>query len=434
MSRVFGLAVCPQYRRRESNTFLYDQGMANKAVVLSVVFGLVASSPPAAGLEIGPDVDLCAALSQVQPGEELLLQPGEYRGGCVIRRGGLPGAPVVIRAADPDRRPHLTRPGQAVNMLEIRASDITIRELEFGPTVTGADGVRIIFGNRVTVEDCHFTQMGGIAVVANHTSVRGLTVRRNVITDSNATGMYFGCHDGNTCTVTDLRVEGNYIRGVTAPNPEIGYGLEVKLNSSGIIRDNVIVDTKGPGIMVYGSRDLVTESVVERNFVRGSRTSSGIVVGGGPTVVRNNVSGWNVEAGIGLENYGRRGLLRGIVVVHNSVYNNAQGGIMRPDQGPLDASILNNAAHARAGTPALPSPRAGLRLVGNVNCSWVPCFANPESFDFSPFPGSLLGGPSVPRAEDSVPTDDFFGSPRHFPPTIGAIQQPSGPIHLGIKP
>jgi hypothetical protein len=101
--------------------------MANKAVVLSVVFGLLASWSPAAGLEIGPDADLCAALSQVQPGEELLLQPGEYRGGCVVRRGGLPGAPVIIRAADPDRRPHLTRPGQAVNMLEIRASDVTIQ-------------------------------------------------------------------------------------------------------------------------------------------------------------------------------------------------------------------------------------------------------------------------------------------------------------------
>ncbi len=407
--------------------------MANRALVLSVVCGLLASSP-AAGLEIGPDADLCAALSQVQPGGELLLQPGEYRGGCVVRRGGLPGAPVVIRAADPDRRPRLSRPGQAVNMLEIRASDITIQDLEFGPTVTDADGVRIIFGNRITVEGCRFNQMGGIAVVANHTSVRGLTVRRNVITSSNATGMYFGCHDGNTCTVSDLLVEGNYIRGVTAPHPAIGYGLEVKLNSSGIIQDNVIVDTKGPGIMVYGSRDVVTVSVVERNFVRGSRTSSGIVVGGGPAVVRNNVSGWNFEAGIGLENYARRGLLRGIVVVHNSVYNNAQGGIMGPQHGPIDARILNNAAHARAGTPALPAPRGGLRLVGNVDCSWVPCFANPEGVDFSPFPGSLLRGPSVPRAEDSVPTDDFFGSPRQFPPTIGAIERPSGPIPLNIKP
>jgi hypothetical protein len=408
--------------------------MANTAVVLSVVFALLASSSPAAGLEIGPEADLCAALSQVQPGEELLLLPGEYRGGCVVRRGGIPGAPVVIRAADPDRRPHLTRPGQAVNMLEIRASDITIRDLEFGPTVSGADGVRIIVGDRVTVQDCHFRQMGGIAVVANHTSVRGLTVRRNVITDSNATGMYFGCHDGVSCTIAGLQVEGNYIRGVRAPDPEIGYGVEVKLNSAGLIRDNIILDTKGPGIMVYGSRDLLTASVVERNFVRGSRTSSGIVVGGGPVVARNNVSGWNAQAGIALENYGRRELLRGILLAHNTVYGNGEGGIMVPAQGLIDAAILNNAAHAGGGTPALPSPRLGLRLTGNLDCTLRLCFANPEGLDFSPMTGSLLTEPSRPRARGIAIRDDFFGVPRRIPPAIGAIERPAGPIQLRSRP
>ena len=57
-------------------------------------------------------------------------------------------------------------------------------------------------------------------------------------------------------------------------NRVFGYGIEVKLNTGGVVRDNVIIDTKGPGIMVYGARDLVTVSVVERNFTRGSRTSS----------------------------------------------------------------------------------------------------------------------------------------------------------------
>ena len=101
-----------------------------------------------------------------------------------------------------------------------------------------------------TVERCQSLAMGGIAVVANHASVQGLSVRRNVIRDSNATGMYFGCHDGASWIVSGLLVEGNYIRGVTAANPQIGSGLQVKLNSSGIIRDNVVLDTKGPGIMV----------------------------------------------------------------------------------------------------------------------------------------------------------------------------------------
>jgi hypothetical protein len=386
------------------------------------------------GAEIGPETDLCAALEGLQPGEELTLRAGDYRAGCVIRRGGTPGAPVVIRSAEPDQPARLVHPGGEVNVLNIRASDVIVRGLHFGPTASDIDGVRIISGHRIIVEDCRFTRMGGIAVVANHTSVRNLTVRRNVIRDSGATAMYFGCHDGLACSVTGLIVEGNHIRGVTAASPQVGYGVQVKLNSAAIIRDNVILETKGPGIMVYGSGDLVTVSLVERNFVSGSRTSSGIVVGGGPVVIRNNVSGWNVEAGVSLENYARRRLLRAIVVVHNSVYANQEGGIMAPDQGPVEATIHNNAIHARAGTLPLPPQRPGLRMTGNVDCSWAPCFANADALDFSPFPGSILVGRGLAPPEPIVPGDDFFGARRGAPPTIGAVDQPTGPVRLGVKP
>lgn len=401
------------------------------AALMAVAAGTLSLVMPATSgtLEIGPDTDLCSALRQVEPGAEIVLQPGDYRAGCVVRRGGLPQSPVVIRAADPERPPRLSHPG-LVNMLEIRASDIIIRGLAFGPTAADADGVRVITGNRITIEDCQFNQLGGIAVAANHTSAHGLTVRRNVITNSNTTALYFGCHDGISCSVTGLSVVGNRIKGVTAPNSEIGYGIEVKLNSSGVIRDNIIVDTKGPGIMVYGSRDLTTVSVVERNFVRGSRTSSGLVVGGGPVVVRNNVSGWNFEAGIGLENYGRRGLLRGVAVTHNTVYANAQGGIMAPTSGMLDVVLRNNAGAGRSSSPIFPAARPGLHLAGNLNCTWLQCFSDPEGFDFSPAPGSLLRGLSLPRGQNGIPADDFFGALRGIPPSVGAIERPGRPIRL----
>jgi hypothetical protein len=411
------------------------QSLRSGSAVLAAALSLIVGGLPlsSGALEIGPETGLCGALDSLQSGEELVLLPGDYRSGCAIRRGGFPGAPTVIRAADPSRRPRLLHPGRSVNMLEVRASDIVIRSLDFSPGLAEADGVRIIMGNRITVEDCHFIQMGGIAVVANHTSVHGLTVRRNVISDTQSTGMYFGCHDGLGCTVSGLRVEQNYIHGVTAPSPEIGYGIQVKLNSSGVIRDNVIVDTKGPGIMVYGSRDLVATSVVERNFTRGSRTSSGIVVGGGPALLRNNISIANFDSGIGLENYGRRGLLRGIVLAHNTVYGSQGGGISVPDQGPIEALLVNNAVHARAGARALPATRSGLRLAGNVDCSLALCFANAHGLDFSPFPGSLLFGIAALQPGESSPVDDFFGVRRRTPPAIGAVEGASGPIRPGIK-
>jgi hypothetical protein len=232
--------------------------------------------------------------------------------------------------------------------------------------------------------------------------------------------MYFGCHDGLACSVTGLIVEGNHIRGVTAASPQVGYGVQVKLNSAAIIRDNVILETKGPGIMVYGSGDLVTVSLVERNFVSGSRTSSGIVVGGGPVVIRNNVSGWNVEAGVSLENYARRRLLRAIVVVHNSVYANQEGGIMAPDQGPVEATIHNNAIHARAGTLPLPPQRPGLRMTGNVDCSWAPCFAMPMRSTSPPSRGRFLSEGAWLRRSPSFPAMISSG------PAAG-LHRPSAP-------
>src|SRR4029450_10309943 len=100
-----------------------------------------------------------------------------------------------------------------------------------------------------------FIGTAALAVVANHSSLTGLTVRRNIVRDSRATAFYFGCHDGLQCELSDLLVEGNYIQRAGMHAEGVGYGLQVKLNSTGVIRDNVIVETKGPGIMVYGSRD-----------------------------------------------------------------------------------------------------------------------------------------------------------------------------------
>ena len=86
-------------------------------------------------------------------------------------------------------------------------------------------------------------------------------------------------------------VERNLIDGVTTPYDAnaIGYGVQIKLNSFATIRDNSIYRTKGPGIMVYGSNQGGQASLLEGNYVEGSMQEGGIVIGGGPAVVRNNI-------------------------------------------------------------------------------------------------------------------------------------------------
>lgn len=410
-------------------------GVPVTAVFFLWLAGCAYVSGPASAAEIGPSDDFCSAANALAPGEELVLRPGDYQGPCTLVRGGLHGSPVVIRAADLKQRPRLVYRGRDVNVLDVKGNHVTVRGLSIGPTAPDVDGIRVFSATDVVIEDCEFDGIGGVAVAATHNSVTGLVVRRNVITNSESTAMYFGCHDGFTCIISGLVVEGNFIRTVRAANPEIGYGIQVKLNSAAIVRDNVILHTKGPGIMVYGSRNLLSRSVVERNLVMGSQTSAGIVVGGGPAALRNNILLLNHDAGIALEDYHSRGLLRSIVVSHNTLYKNAVGGVTAPDGVPVrDVAIINNAVQTIQGAPIVPRGRADVDLAGNVDCTWSLCFANPEAIDFSPGSGSLLLAPGSMRGLDSVPPDDYFGTKRSLPPVVGAIQKAAGPIRLGLKP
>jgi hypothetical protein len=141
--------------------------------------------------------------------------------------------------------------------------------------------------------------------------------------------MYFGCHDGS-CSILDLVIEDNTIEGVDAPGRLIGYGMQIKLNSAATIRRNQISDTKGPCIMIYGAMDRERVSRVEDNVVRASRRSSGIVIGGGPVVVRGNVAIGHAQAGIAIEDYGDRGLLHDIDVSGNTLQGNRRRGVWQP--------------------------------------------------------------------------------------------------------
>jgi hypothetical protein len=147
------------------------------------------------------------------------------------------------------------------------------------------------------------------------------------------------------------------------------------------------------------------------------------VVGGGPAIVRNNVTVNSADSGIGLEDYGRRGLLRGIVVIHNTASGNLQGGISIPAKGRVEARVVNNLVQARRGTSALPPGRVGVLALGNAVCTAGTCFLDPLGGDFSP----LAAVPGLAVSEPWTPVEDFFRRPRRAPPTAGAIEPLASP-------
>jgi hypothetical protein len=381
-------------------------------------FGLLARGD---GKEIRPEDELCRAINDPASGAEIILLAGEYHGPCMVRRGGTADRPLVIRAKSVDARPRIAYDGQAANVFEVRADHVIVMGLSFGPTRKNIDGIRIRANKDVSVVDCEFSSMGGIAVVANQSNLHGLRVKSNVVRNSNATAMYFGCHDGKSCQLADLTIEKNLIDGVSAADNEVGYGIQVKLNSPSIIRDNVITDTKGPGIMVYGGREVLEESLIERNFVSGSRTSSGIVIGGGPAIVRNNIAVANSQAGIALYDYGQWGLLRRIKVGFNTLYGNEAGGIMASAGKVAESVMIGNVGASLSGAPAFPPRQAGLLAEDNLVCD-NSCFADAGKNDFSAAPNSLLERRVVAYKAAWQPADDFFAQSRQSPPKPGAAE------------
>ena len=258
------------------------------------------------------------------PGDELQLEPGLYVGGLVVSRGGDVDRPVVIRSVEPAAA--ILAAGSSRNpIVDVRADDVIIDGLGFGPSARGVHGIVLRGASRVTVQNCRFHEIGGLAIVETMTA-RDIVIRANRIAESRTTALYFGCHGGE-CAITDLLIESNHIEHVSAPSGSIGYGIQVKLNSRAIVRNNTIIDTKGPGVMIYGCEHDTPPSIVERNRVMASRRSSGIVIGGGPVLVRGNIVVDNRQAGIRLEDYGRRGLLRDIEVRDNVTADNGWGGI-----------------------------------------------------------------------------------------------------------
>ena len=419
-----GIGICVLLESRMAKSFI---------AAIASCLGLLMTAAFGWTLELQPNGNYCREINANSSGLEIVLAAGEYRGACRIRRGGKPGSPLIIRSVDLRSKPEIKYDGQNGSVFAIDANYVTIRGLRFGPTEGEVDAIRIFSGNYVTIEECMFDHIGGIAVVGNHASITGTVVRRNIIAESRSTAIYLGCHDGTFCIAMGSVLENNYIKGVTAQSEQIGYGIQLKLNSTGIIRDNVIVNTKGPGIMVYGSRDAAEFTMIERNFVEGSQDSSGIVLGGGPAIVRNNIIAWNNDGGIGLEDYGNRGLLRNLAVTYNTIYKNGGGGIIARFAQSADGEVFGNAVVSRSGTPGIFSERHGFVVFGNEDCSEQNCFVDPDQRDFTPIKTSGLVRHAETHRNTAVPADDYFRRLRGTPPVIGAIESGGSKVVLGLK-
>jgi hypothetical protein len=377
---------------------------------------------------VGPTEAWCSAINSAAPGTEVILLAGSYTSPCGITAVGTATAPVVVRSQNEaaGSRATFAYAGSTANVIEFRdAAYVVLRGVTFAPTQAGVDAIRIRRANDVVIEGNEFAAIGGISVAANDNNTQRITVRQNTFTDLQTTGLYFGCHDGAACHATDILIEGNLIDGVTSPG--VGYGIEVKLNSWATVRGNTILRTQGPGVMVYGSNRGDPASVVEQNYIEGSLTEGGVVVGGGPAIVRNNVLVGNAYGGVSAQDYNGRNLQAAVWIVHNTVLDNGDSGInVQNWQAGRGNVLANNAIRPRSGTAAVrPSTPAGT-VTGNLTCGATSgCWeqATTKPYDLVPAAGSPLVDAGGTGTEGWRPAEDFEGMPRDSRPDVGAFER-----------
>jgi hypothetical protein len=303
---------------------------------------LLAPAAARAGVfEIRPGDDLFARLAMLGPGDEVIVHAGTYTtpGFLQVTWTGTEAAPIIVRAA-PGARPVIAgTPSQ--NVIDLGGSHFTLRGFELRG---GSHGVRLAATDHAVLEDLVLHDLGDVGISCNRPGqdCSFVTIRRTEIYDTgkatggSGEGMYLGCNDA-VCRFRDSLVEGNYVHDLGGDQ---GDGIEVKTGASNVVvRDNVIVRSKFPGITMYGFTGSAPPNIVERNLVWTTQDNGIQIVG--QVRVRNNI-----VLGAGA----------------NGIHSKASQGHV-----PIDLEIVNNTVVGAAGACLKANDWAGApgQVVGN---------------------------------------------------------------------
>ena len=424
------------------------QGLRRLVTVVVVALSIPATTN-AATVEIQPGTNVFKpAAESLKPGDTLIVHQGTYleTNRMSIQVQGTASASIVIKGADGEARPVITRPGSASlqNTINIEGSArfLTIKGLEI--TGNGGDGVNMTGAlSFITLEDLvvHDVDVG----VNFRSSMDHITVRKNHIYNTGrdggtGEGMYVGCNNA-TCIVRDSVIENNWIHD-NLPGTTQGDGIEVKVGShSNVIRDNVIYNMSYPGILVYGT-GTNPANVVEGNVIWNCLEGISALA---DAIVRNNIV---ISSGCGLCIYSHAQVSqrKNVTAVNNTVYNNDSGLYYRWSGSNL---VLANNAIYSPGKTAIDSNGSITSSGGVVVANFVEgamsgdflgggrfynggtsasAFANPSNKDFWPRPGSPLIGAATAI---SAPLADFNGIARGSPFDVGAYETNSQTTNPG---
>ena len=327
---------------------------------------LCATRAHAANIELFPGQSFEAAVESLNPGDTLIVHAGTYSDSGRISIGvrGTSAAPVVIKGADGEALPLVTRVASAPiqNTINIEgATHLRITRLEISGN--GGDGINLSGApSFITLDNL---EIHDIDVGVNfRSSMSDITVRHNHIhhTGQNGgtgEGMYVGCNDA-TCVVSRALIENNWIHDTQ--NSTQGDGIEVKHGShSNIVRDNVIYNTGYPCVLVYGTVGQPV-NVIEGNVLWNCGDSG--IQAAADAIIRNNIilggpgNGFNSQPHQGATP-------SNLQFVHNTVVGGSPCLRLSSWSGRPGLVFANNAIYCDADDFAI-GGLTGVTVAGNV--------------------------------------------------------------------
>lgn len=193
------------------------------AGMLCVLAGGVAAADYRAGTD-----DYREHLRRLQPGDRLLLAPGDYLQGLPLHHlSGQAGEPIVIEAANPAALPRFIARPRANTLSLVNVRHLVVRHLELDGRNLPVDAVKAEGHSRyadfITLEHLyihdHAASQQNVGI-STKCPAYGWVVRNNRI-ERVGTGMYFGDSDGSDPFIGGL-IEGNHVSAT------LGYNLQIK--------------------------------------------------------------------------------------------------------------------------------------------------------------------------------------------------------------
>ncbi|NDP47117.1 MAG: hypothetical protein GZ085_01760 [Sulfuriferula multivorans] len=305
-----------------------------QSVVCAGLLCLLSSITSAADYRAGPD-EYREAVRRLQPGDRLLLEPGDYRQGLSLHNlSGRADQPIFIEAADPLVPPRfIARLGaNTVSLLNVRY--LVLRYLELDGRNVSVDAVKAEghsrFADFITLEHLHIHDHAASQQnvgISTKCPALGWVVKNNRI-ERVGTGMYFGDSDGSDPFVGGL-IEANRVAHT------LGYNLQVKHQQ-----------TRPPGIAERHDTVIRYNVFSKQDTLPGPQARPNVLLGHFPLTGLGSEDRYLVYGNLFLPNP-TEALLQaeGRVALYDNVFINGSGDaihIQPHNDIPRDMAIFSN--------------------------------------------------------------------------------------------